>query len=141
MLDQALSLGLRGTRLRRHTDVLRVSLLGEQSISGAGARARSSRAVALVAFLAAHAGSHQPRQRIAGLFWPDSTDAQALTNLRRELHQLRQILADDSSLVVTSTDLCWRDTATCRVDLRVFDTEREAALAAEAIGDDEGILL
>jgi DNA-binding SARP family transcriptional activator len=120
--------------------VLRVSLLGEQSISGADVRARSSRAVALVAFLAAHAGSPQPRQRIAGLFWPDSTDAQALTNLRRELHQLRQILADEPSLIVTSTDLGWRDTTTCRVDLRVFDVEREAALAAEAIGDDEGIL-
>ncbi len=120
--------------------MLRVSLLGEQSVTGAGDRARSSRAVALVAFLAAHAGSPQPRQRIAGLFWPDSTDAQALTNLRRELHQLRHILADEPSLVVTSTNLGWRDTATCRVDLRVFDTERKAALAAAATGDDDGVL-
>src|SRR5262249_15222960 len=74
--------------------VLRVSLLGEQTITGArtGVRARSSRAVALVAFLAVHAGSPQARQRIAGLFWPDSTEAQTLTNLRRELHQLRQLL-------------------------------------------------
>ena len=121
---------------------LRVSLLGEQAITGAGngARARSSRAVALVGFLAAHAGSPQPRQRIAGLFWPDSTDAQALTNLRRELHQLRQVLAGEPSLVVTSTDLCWRDTETCRVDLRVFDVERGAALAAAAGGDDDGVL-
>ena len=122
--------------------MLRVSVLGEQAIIGAGAgvRARSSRAVALVAFLAVHAGSPQPRQRIAGLFWPDSTDAQALTNLRRELHQLRQVLAGEPSLVVTSADLCWRDTETCRVDLRVFATEREAALAAAAGGDDEGVL-
>src|SRR5215831_13048830 len=122
--------------------LLRVSLLGEQAITGAGngARARSSRAVALVGFLAAHAGSPQPRQRIAGLFWPDSTDAQALTNLRRELHQLRQVLAGEPSLVVTSTDLCWRDSATCRVDLRVFDVERGAALAAAAGGDDDGVL-
>jgi DNA-binding SARP family transcriptional activator/tetratricopeptide (TPR) repeat protein len=122
--------------------VLRVTLLGEQAITGAGtgARARSSRAVALVAFLAAHAGSPQPRQRIAGLFWPDSTDAQALTNLRRELHQLRQVLGDEPSLVVTSTDLCWRDTGTCQVDLRVFDIERRAALAAAADGDDDGVL-
>src|SRR5262249_14463732 len=118
------------------------SLLGEQSITGAGTgtRARSSRAVALVAFLATRAGSPQPRQRIAGLFWPESTDAQALTNLRRELHQLRQVLGDESSLVVTPVDLCWRDTETCRVDLRVFSAEREAALAAAAVGDDEGVL-
>ncbi|HEY2309132.1 MAG TPA: AAA family ATPase [Streptosporangiaceae bacterium] len=124
-------------------DVLHVSLLGEQAITGAsaGTRARSSRAVALVAFLAVHAGSPQPRQRIAGLFWPDSTDAQALTNLRRELHQLRQVLADEPSLVVTSTELGWCDTGTCRVDLRVFDIERKAALAAAAVGDDDGILV
>ncbi len=123
--------------------MLRVSLLGEQTITSAqaGARARSSRAVALVAFLAVHAGSPQARQRIAGLFWPDSTDAQALTNLRRELHQLRQLLGDEPSLVVTPADLCWRDTGTCRVDLRVFAAGREAALAAAAAGDDQGILM
>jgi DNA-binding SARP family transcriptional activator/tetratricopeptide (TPR) repeat protein len=125
--------------------MLHVSLLGEQSITGgggdgAGIRTRSSRSVALVAFLVVHAGSPQPRQRIAGLFWPESTDAQALTNLRRELHQLRQVLGDEPSLVVTQADLCWRDTDTCRVDLRVFSTEREAALAAAATGDDEGVL-
>src|SRR5215469_14878397 len=122
--------------------MLRVSLLGEQAITGAGTgtRGRSSRAVALVAFLAVHAGSPQPRQRIAGLFWPDSTDPQALTNLRRELHQLRQVLGDEPALEVTSTDLCWRDTETCRVDLRVFAVEREAALAAAAGDDDEGVL-
>ena len=88
-----------------------------------------------------HAGSPQARQRIAGLLWPESTDAQALTNLRRELHHLRQILGDDASLVVTPRDLCWRDTKTCRVDVRVFDIERQAALAAATAGDDDGILV
>ena len=74
---------------------LRVPLLGAQSITDDATgevRTRSSRTVALVGFLAAHAGSPQTRQRIAGLFWPDSTDGQALTNLRRELHNLRQIM-------------------------------------------------
>ena len=121
---------------------MRVSVLGEQAIAdeSGSVRARSSRAVVLVAFLAFHAGSPQARQRIAALFWPDSTDAQALTNLRRELHYLRQVLRDEPSLVVTSRDLCWHDAGTCRVDLRVFDTERKAALAAAAAGDDEGVL-
>ena len=97
--------------------MLSVSLLGEQAIiddaSGA-VRTRSSRAVALIAYLVAHAGAPQTRQRISLLFWPDSTDAQALTNLRRELHHLRQVLGDQPSLVVTSTDLSWRDTETSR---------------------------
>ena len=92
--------------------MLRVALLGEQTIADdqAGSiRIRSSRAVVLVALLVVHAGSPQARQRIAGLLWPDSTDAQALTNLRREL---RQVLGAEPSLVVTSRDLCWRDTET-----------------------------
>lgn len=123
--------------------MLRVSLLGEQVIiddASGVVRMRSSHTVALVAFLVIHAGSPQGRGRIAGLFWPDSTDAQALTNLRRELHQLRQTLGDESSLVVTSKNLTWHDTATCRVDVRTFDVERAAAMAAAAAGDDDGVL-
>jgi DNA-binding SARP family transcriptional activator/tetratricopeptide (TPR) repeat protein len=124
--------------------VLHMSLLGEQAIiddRAGSVQVRSSRAVALVAFLAVRAGSPQSRQRIAGLLWPDSTDAQALTNLRRELHHLRQVLGDEASLVVTPRDLCWRDTKTCRVDVRVFDNERVAAMAAAAAGEDDGILV
>ena len=123
--------------------MLHVSFLGEQAITDdrAGSiRGRSSRIVALVAFLVLHAGSGQARQRIAGLLWPESTDAQALTNLRRELHHLRQILGDEPSLVVTPRELCWNDTKTCRVDVRAFDTERKAALVAAAADDDDGIL-
>jgi DNA-binding SARP family transcriptional activator/tetratricopeptide (TPR) repeat protein len=122
--------------------MLHVSLLGEQAVAdnATGARPASSRAVALLAYLVLHAESHQPRQRIAGLLWPDSTDAQALTNLRRELHHLRQILAGEHSLVVTPRHLCWRDTQTCRVDLRVFETERQAALAAAAADDGDDVI-
>jgi DNA-binding SARP family transcriptional activator/tetratricopeptide (TPR) repeat protein len=113
--------------------MLRVSLFGEQAITDDGTgrvRTRSSRTAALIGFLALHAKSPQARQRIAGLFWPDSTEAQALTNLRRELHQLRQVLGDEPSLLVTPRDLCWQDTPACQVDVRIFDLERQAALAA-----------
>ena len=124
--------------------MLHVSLLGEQAITGdrpGSVRIRSTRAVVLVAFLVTHAGSPQPRPRIAGLLWPESADAQALTNLRRELHHLRQVLGDEPSLVVTPRDLCWRDTETCRVDVRIFAAERTAALAAAAADDSDGVLL
>ena len=42
---------------------------------------------------------------------------------------------------MTSRDLCWRDTDTCRVDLRVFTAARSAAMAAGAAGDDAGVLV
>ncbi|MGH3406025.1 MAG: AfsR/SARP family transcriptional regulator, partial [Streptosporangiaceae bacterium] len=122
--------------------MLHVSLLGEQAITDdrtGRARSASSRALALIGFLAWRAGSPQPRPRIAGLFWPHSTDAQALTNLRRELHHLRALLGDgdQSPLVVTARDLCWRDTDACRADVCAFGTERAAALAAAQAGDTE----
>jgi DNA-binding SARP family transcriptional activator len=122
--------------------MLHVSLLGEQAIANdtTGVRIGSSRAIALLAFLVINAPSQQARQRIAGVLWPESGDAQALTNLRRELHHLRQVLAGEPSLIVTPRDLSWRDTQTSIVDLRIFETERLAALAAAAAGDDDRVI-
>ncbi|MET9002908.1 AAA family ATPase [Amycolatopsis sp. NPDC004169] len=118
--------------------MLRVSLLGEQVIADEESGAvltRSPRSVALVAHLVVHAGRPQPRRLLAGLFWPDSTDAQALTNLRRELHQLRRVLGELPSLAVTGQDLCWQDTPSSRVDVREFALAHRAALAAGDAGD------
>ena len=119
-----------------------IRLLGEQAVSDArGAPlAVPPRAVALVGYLALHAGLPQQRGRIATLFWPDSTDEQALTNLRRELHHLRTALPDGSGLVVTGRELCWRDTAGVRVDLREFVLGDDAARAAGRRGDDEQVV-
>ena len=117
--------------------MLRISVLGEQVVEDLGTgdvRARSSRSVALVGYLAFHGGTPQSRQLMAGLFWPDSGDAQALTNLRRELHLLRRVLAGDASLAVTASDLCWRDTGTCQVDLRVVRSKRAQAQEATRAG-------
>ena len=113
--------------------MLHVSLLGARTVvddATGEIRSRSSRTLALIALLASHAGTPQPRARIAGTFWPDSPEPQALTNLRRELHHLRALLRDDELVVVTPRDLTWCDGAACRVDLRDFDRARQAALAA-----------
>lgn len=122
--------------------MLNIRLLGEQVVSdGAGTgRSVSLRSIGLLAFLVLHAGSPQTRQRIASGFWPDSSDEQALTNLRRELHHLRGVLGDDPSLAVTARDLTWRDTPSCRVDVRAFARGRELALGAAGRGEDEGVL-
>ena len=122
--------------------MLHVSLLGEQAIISdrpGSVRIRSTRALVLVTFLVTHAGSPQPRPRIAGVLWPESTDAQALTNLRRELHHLRNLLGDEPSLSVTPRDLCWRDTKTCRVDVRIFEVGYRTLMQLQAdLGDRAG---
>jgi DNA-binding SARP family transcriptional activator/tetratricopeptide (TPR) repeat protein len=122
--------------------VLSVLLLGEAAIVDASGATgtRSMRAVELVGFLVAHSGAPQSRQRLAMQFWPDSTDAQALTNLRRELHHLRQVLNEDPALVVSARQLTWDDSKSCRVDVADFRREIDAALAAEASDDTAGLV-
>jgi DNA-binding SARP family transcriptional activator/tetratricopeptide (TPR) repeat protein len=122
--------------------LLEVSLLGEQYVDGSTATnfARSSRSIVLLSFLAVHADAPQPRQRLAATFWPDSTERQARTNLRRELHHLRVLLSDDPSLVVEPATLMWREWPTCRVDVCVFQRERQLALEALAAGDRHAML-
>ncbi len=120
--------------------MLEVTLLGEQAVLDATTgevRTRASRTIALLAYLAAHRGSPQSRTRIAGTFWPDSADAQALTNLRRELHQLRRVLAGTTGLQVTSTHLAWSPGPDCVVDLAEFLRERAAAADAAGAGRDD----
>ncbi|MEZ4711136.1 MAG: AAA family ATPase [Caldilineaceae bacterium] len=48
------------------------------------------RGQSLLAYLLLHHDAPQARTHLAYTFWPDSNDGQARTNLRRELHQLRQ---------------------------------------------------
>ena len=52
----------------------------------------NSRMQSLLAYLILHRETSQPRQRLACLFWPDSNEAQARTNLRNLIHLLRQAL-------------------------------------------------
>jgi DNA-binding SARP family transcriptional activator/tetratricopeptide (TPR) repeat protein len=122
---------------------LEIRLLGEQRIIGGpedGSHTQPSRSLALLAYLILHSEVPQARQHLAGVFWPDSTEAQARTNLRRELHNLRLILKDDPSLTVQPMTLTWRDSASCRVDVRVFEAERREATSARSSGDGTGFV-
>ena len=124
--------------------MLDVHLFNEQRISGgpsAEDRSLSTRSLDLLAYLVLHAGAPQARQHLAFVFWPDSNEAQARTNLRRELHHLRGVLGEEPSLVVESNALTWCDCPTCRVDVRVFERECQQASRAKTSGDIEAFLL
>ncbi|WP_433030949.1 AfsR/SARP family transcriptional regulator [Actinomycetospora sp. CA-053990] len=122
--------------------MLHVAVLGQQVIADeeGGPRSRSSRGIALAAHLVAHAGTVVPRPRLAALFWPDSGDAQALTNLRRELHHLRHTLEHAPVVRADTAGLAWQDVAEVAVDLRVFDREAGDALDAATRDDTAAVV-
>ena len=82
----------------------------------------SARQQSLLAYLVLHRNQPQLRQQIAAVFWPDSPDEQSLTNLRRELHHLRQNLPEaDSFLLVDGKELSWNPQAAFSLDVAQFE--------------------
>lgn len=62
------------------------------------------------------------RQQIAFLFWPDSAEKQAFTNLRKLLFLLRQALpAVDHILSLTSETVAWRSDPSFTLDVADFE--------------------
>src|SRR5436190_21303573 len=91
----------------------------------------TNRLQALLAYLALHTGVLQSREHLAFLFWPDSTEAQARTNLRQLLHHLRSALPEGGQFIETeSQTILWRATGEFAID--VCDFENAAARAQEA---------
>ncbi len=82
----------------------------------------SGRAESLLAYLLLHRDSPTPRQRLAFLLWPDSTEAQAQTNLRHVLHTLRRRLPDaDRYLDIRARTLRWRPESGYWLDVAAFE--------------------
>ena len=102
-------------------------------------RPPAARQQELVAYLVLHAdGVPIPRQRIAGSLWPESTDGQALTNLRRELHHLREAWPDlDARVDAGSRTLAWRGEADAVVDLPAFESAAGRGLKGDRLALEE----
>jgi len=73
---------------------------------------------ALLVYLLLHRQAPQSRQHIAFQFWPDSSEKQAHTNLRKLLFQLRNALPDpDRFLAQDHLTVQWRADAPYRLDV------------------------
>ena len=125
------------------TPTLRVRLLGDLDLrlgEDQVAPFDSGRAESLLAYLLLHRDAAQPRQRLAFLLWPDSTEPQARTNLRHVLHNLRRVLPDADRLIdVGSRTLQWRADAPLWLDVAVFEqalAEGRLEAAVEAYSGD-----
>jgi DNA-binding SARP family transcriptional activator len=115
--------------------MLSINLLGEFRFIYAGkppAALNSPRAQSFLAYLLLHRGTAQPRQQLAFLLWPESSEAQARTNLRKLLHQVRREFPDvDRFLDLDARELEWQADSSFTLDVVEF----EKALQGSAIAD------
>jgi DNA-binding SARP family transcriptional activator/predicted ATPase len=91
----------------------------------------TNRMRSLLAFLVLHSESMQSREQLASLLWPESTDAQARTNLRQLLHNLRRALPIECSLLVSDNHTVrWLSDSSCAIDVVEFEAAARAAESA-----------
>ena len=96
----------------------------------------TSRLQSLLAYLMMHRDAPQSRHHTAFLFWPDSTEAQALTNLRNLLHHLRRALPDaDRFLQADTLNLQWQSDVPFTLDVADFEAALARAEQTEQAGD------
>ena len=76
----------------------------------------------LLGYLVLHAGQQIAATHLAFLFWPDSSEKQARTNLRRAFYNLRQVFPEsDNFLVREDHTVCWRTDTDCVIDVGRFE--------------------
>ena len=108
---------------------IKLDFFGHFSLCSAGAEVplqpRSQRLLAILFFRQQCA-----RVAIATRLWPESTEAQARTNLRRELHLLqRQLPEPFDNLTIDRHQISWHRTPTTTVDVEQFDLHHRAFAA------------
>jgi DNA-binding SARP family transcriptional activator/predicted ATPase len=117
---------------------MQVNLFGNLRISFAGrpvTAVNTNRLHSLIAYLILHGDAPHPRERLAFVLWPASSESQARTNLRQLLHHLKRALPAESSVLVTNhLEVQWRKDAPCTIDTVDFQaaiTEAGSARAAQ----------
>ena len=126
----------RGSASGNAAPTLDVSLFGGLTVSWGGqpVAVEAPRLRSLLAYLLLH-DVPQPRERLAPLFWPDSDETQARTNLRQSLHLLRRALPDAERILEMDTRVvALKPGAPCRVDVDEFEQLVERARAARDAG-------
>ena len=88
----------------------------------------------LLTYFLLHRGSAISRQQLSFLFWPDSSEAQARTNLRNLWLRLRRALPDaDQWLVAGELAIEWRGENACWLDVAEFEKGLRQARSATTI--------
>ena len=84
--------------------MLEIRLLGQFSLrrEGKPLEIASRPAQSLFAYLILNSGVHHRRERLAGMFWPDSLESSARNNLRQALWRIRSSIEDEKHQYITS---------------------------------------
>jgi len=115
--------------------------LGESPVAADGMSLRATshsgrRLQSLLVYLLLHSDAPQPRQHIAFLMWPDSSEEQALANLRTLLFHLRHDLPSLVPYVrVDRNTLQWYSDDSVEID--IFQFEQVLAQADQAEQQDD----
>ncbi|MGH2542122.1 MAG: BTAD domain-containing putative transcriptional regulator, partial [Ardenticatenaceae bacterium] len=124
--------------------MLEVRVLGQftAQLNGNPVEIASRNAQSLLAYLLLTVGTSHRRERLAGLFWPDTPDTKARTSLRQSLWQIRKaigaayLLADDLTVAFDPTCPHWLDaTVLERTHNRITPTDDLIATVAVYQGD------
>ena len=90
----------------------------------------------LLAYLLLRLDLPVPRRQVAYAFWPESSDKQALNNLRTLLFRLRKIWPDaENYLLLDRHTIRWRSDSSVFVDVTAFDEAVERARLLVEAGD------
>lgn len=121
------------------TRILSVRLLGDYRLAYGDSPVTSvntDRLQSLLAYLILHRAAPVSRRQLADLLWPESPEAQARSNLRNLLFQLRQALPDADCFIAADTStLQWRGDSPFALDVAQFTQALDAAIAAQRAGD------
>jgi len=118
---------------------MRINLFGNLRMSFAGrpvTAVNTNRLHSLLAYLILHGDAPQPRERLAFVLWPASSESQARTNLRQLLHHLKRALPNECNLLATDhLAVGWRQDESCTIDTVDFQAAIAEAGSARTEND------
>lgn len=117
---------------------LRIYLLGDfrlETEDGISIAVSQARQQALLTYLLLHRQAPQARRHLAFLLWPDSSEAQALTNLRKALTHLRQLAPLLAQAIYADYQVVqWQPAFSFTLDVADFEAQLNQATVAEQAG-------
>jgi DNA-binding SARP family transcriptional activator len=114
--------------------MLETRLLGEFDVrvDGQPVEIPSRPAQSLLAYLVLNPETKHRREKLAGLLWPDSEEANARSNLRHALWRLRKAVGDEF-FVADKVTIAFRALDDCEIDVYCLDDEALESGALEEL--------